>query len=312
MEQGDLDFWNDRVGSHVLPFRHSSSKGGNFKGEIQAINFLETNVFSMTAGDHIAVRNDEIVRQDNDEYVVVTFQISGSIKMTQGGSQVLLYPGQAGLYLSSKPVVLECAGDYQSRSVRIPLSRFSASAKRWDNVGALGFDGTQGLAPHVLGFLSDLPTTGEALSVSARTAVGNHLVGLIEAMLIDAKVPAELPAATPTFDLLEDCLSYIEANLSDPDLNPQSIADASHVSVRSLHNAFKQSGMTCASYIRQRRFERVRADLALDEFITVPIERILQRWGVHNPSNFGQYFKRIEGCTPTGFRRKAHGDLSAS
>ncbi|MHA2788212.1 AraC-like ligand-binding domain-containing protein [Corynebacterium sp. S7] len=309
MRQGNLDFWNDRVGSHVLPFRHSSSKGADFKGEIQAINFLETNVFSMTAGDHIAERNDEIVRQDDDEYVVVTFQISGSIKMTQGGSQVLLYPGQAGLYLSNKPVILECHGDYQSRSVRIPLSRFSTSLRLWDNIGALGFDGTQGLAPHVLGFLNDLPATGDALSVSARTAVGNHLVGLVEAMLIDAKVPEELPAQPPAFDLLEHCLTYIEANLSDPELNPNMIAGASHVSVRSLHNAFKQSGMTCASYIRQRRFERVRAELALEEFVSVPIEKILQRWGVHNPSNFGQYFKRIEGCTPTEFRRRALGGV---
>lgn len=307
----NLDAWGERVGNDVLPFRFAAQDGNAFQGHFDAANFLSASVFSMVAGDHAAERTAEHIRNDDDEYVIVTFQVGGMLKLTQHGKQVQLAPGQIGLYLSSKPVQLECYGNYQSRSVRIPIDRFNTRPKRWTDLGALAFDGSQGLAPPVLSFLTGLFPVEPTLTSSARAAVASHLVGLVEAMLADLYLPAEDSLQSPTVDLVEQCLAFIEANLSDPELNPQMVADSAHISSRYLHQIFKQSGMTCASYIRLRRVERVRADLALEEFAMMPIEKLLQRWGVQNPSHFGQVFKRIEGCTPTEFRRKAIGSRDA-
>ncbi|MGP6174106.1 AraC-like ligand-binding domain-containing protein [Corynebacterium sp. A21] len=307
----NLDAWGERVGNDVMPFRFTVQDDSAFRGDFEAAKFLSASVFSMTTRDHTAERTVEHVRNENDEYVIVTFQVSGMLKLTQQGKQVQLTPGQIGLYLSNKPAQLECYGNYQSRSVRIPVDRLNTRSKRWEELGALTFDGTQGLAPPILNFLTGLFPAEPTLTPSARAAVANHLVGLIEAMLADLYPSEEGSLQSPAAELLEQSLAFIEANLSDPQLNPQMVADSAHISVRYLHQTFKQSGMTCASYIRLRRIERVRADLALEEFAMVPIEKLLQRWGVQNPSHFGQVFKRIEGCTPTEFRRKAFGSRDA-
>ncbi|WP_164546423.1 helix-turn-helix domain-containing protein [Corynebacterium hylobatis] len=301
----NLETWSERVGTDLMPFRFAVQDNHAFQGDFEAANFLSASVFSMTTGDHIAERTDEHIRKDDDEYVIVTFQIDGMLKLTQHGKQVQLTPGQIGLYLSSKPAQLECYGNYQSRSVRIPVDRLHTRPQRWDELGALSFDGGQGLAPPVLSFLTGLFPAAPTLTSSTRAAVANHLVGLIEAMLADLYIPEGDAPQSQAVDLLEQCLVFIETNLSDPELNPQMVADAAHISVRYLHQTFKHAGMTCASHIRSRRLERVRADLALEEFAVVPVEKILQRWGVQNPSHFGQVFKRIEGCTPAEFRRKA-------
>lgn len=290
-----------------MPFRFEAPDNSTFRGEFEAASFLSASVFSMAAGDHIAERTAEHVSKEDNEYVIVTFQVDGMLKLTQHGKQVQLMPGQIGLYLSSKPAQLECYGNYQSRSVRIPVDRFSTRSKRWEQLGALAFDGNQGLAPPVLNFLTGLSTTEPTFTPSARAAVANHLVGLVEAMLADLYLTDEKPIQPASAELLEQCLTFIEMNLTDPNLNPQMVADSAHISARYLHQIFKQSGMTCASHIRLRRVERVRADLALEEFAMVPVEKLLQRWGVQNPSHFGQVFKRIEGCTPTEFRRKMLG-----
>lgn len=238
-------------------------------------------------------------------------QVDGMLKLTQHGKQVHLTPGQIGLYLSSKPAQLECYGNYQSRSLRVPVDRLNTRAQRWDEFGALSFDGNQGLAPPVLSFLTGLFPVAPTLTSSAQAAVANHLVGLVEAMLADLHLHEGDSPQSPAADLLEQCLAFIETRLSDPELNPQMVAGSAHISIRYLHQIFKKTAMNCANYIRLRRMERVKADLTLEEFAMVPVEKLLQRWGVQNPSHFGQVFKRIEGYTPTEFRRKALGSCDA-
>lgn len=293
------------MGNELMPFRHAAQDNHAFQGDFEAANFLSASVFSMATGGHIAERTAEHIRTEDKDHVIVTFQVQGMLKITQHGKQVQLTPGQVGLYLSGKPAQLECYGDYQSHSVRIPIDRLTTRPQRWDELGALAFDGSQGLAPPVRSFLTGLLPVAPTLTSSTRAAVANNLVGLVEAMLADLYLPEEDPQQPHAAELLEQCLVFIDAHLSDPELNPQIVADAAHISVRYLHQIFKRSGITCASYIRSRRLERVKADLALGEFATVSVEKILQRWGVQNPSHFGQVFKRIEGCTPVEFRRKA-------
>lgn len=307
----NLDAWSERVGNDLMPFRFAAQDNHAFRGHFEAANFLSTSVFSMVTGDHVAERTAEHISNEDDEYVIVTFQVGGMLKLTQHEKQVQLTPGQIGLYLSSKPAQLECYGNYQSRSVRIPVDRLNTRTKRWEELGALSLDGSQGLAPPVLSFLTGLFPAAPTLTPSSRAAVANHLVGLVEAMLADLHLSEDDSLQPPAADLLEQCLVFIETNLSDPELNPQMVADSAHISVRYLHQTFKRSGITCASYIRSRRIDKVRADLALEKFAIVPVEKILQRWGVQNPSHFGQVFKRIEGCTPAEFRRKALGAHNA-
>lgn len=301
----NLETWGQRVGNDLMEFRFSAQDNHAFQGDFEAANFLGASVFSMATGDHVAERTADHIKNEDEEYVIVTFQVDGTLKLTQHGRQVQLSPGQIGLYLSSKPAQLECSGNYQSRSIRIPVSRLNTRTQRWDEMGALSLDGTQSLAPPILSFLTGLFPAAPTLTSSTRAAVANHLVGLVEAMLADLYSPGEESLQSPPVDLLEQCLEFIEANLSDPELNPQMVAASAHISVRYLHQVFRKSGKTCASYIRLRRLERVRADLALEEFAMMSVEKILQRWGVQNPSHFGQVFKRTEGCTPAEFRRKA-------
>ena len=298
-----LDAWSERVGTDLMPFRFEAWDNSEFWGDFQMAGLLGASIFSMVAGDHRAERTTEHVRQDDDEFVIVTFQVDGMLKLAQHGEQVQLTPGHMGMYLSSKPAQLECYGNYESRSIRIPVDRLSIRRRRWEGLGALAFDGGQGLAPLVLSCLTGLFPVASTLTPSARAAASHHLVGLVEAMLAELS-PAETPSHPPSAELLEQCLAFIEDHLPDAQLNPQMVADSVHISVRHLHQTFRQAGMTCASHIRARRIDRVRADLTLEEFSTVPVEKIFQRWGVQNPSHFGQVFKQIEGCSPAEFRRR--------
>lgn len=302
-----LDVWGENVGSNVLSFQFATQGAQEFRGDFESANFLSASVFAMTAGDHAAERTLEHIRHDPDEYLIVTFQIAGMLTLTQDDRRITMSPGQFGLYLSSRPVLLECYGNYESRSVRIPLDRFTAGFIEAEDFGAMVFDASSGMAPPVLGFLTGLFATDSSLAASTRAHVANHLVSMVEAMLADAHLPDREITRSASEKLLEECMTYIEEHLSDSQLTPQAVAAAAHISARYLQQIFRQSGTTCTNYIRFRRMDRVRSDLANPECALDPIEKLLQRWGVQNPSHFGQVFRRIEGCTPTEFRKRALG-----
>lgn len=301
-----LGEWGEQVDSNILSFRFATHDEEKFKGDFQNTAFLNASVFSMTAADHVAERTTEHLANEDDEYLILTFQVGGMLNLVQDGHRVQLSPGQFSFYRSNKPVLLECYGNYESRSIRIPMDRFSPGSIRPEILGHMAFDGDTGLAPPVYGFLSGLLNTEPSLSTSARTAVANQLVSLVEMMLAELHLPDREVESAVTTALLEQCLEFIEQNLSDATLTPTRVADSAHISTRYLQQIFRQAGLTCAGYIRLRRLERIRTDLGNKDFSLVPIEKILQRWGVQNPSHFGQVFKRMEGCTPTEFRRRAH------
>ena len=56
--------------------------------------------------------------------------------------------------------------------------------------------------------------------------------------------------------------SYIDANLQDSGARPRVVAGAHYMSLRSLHGIFADSGHTVAEWIRTRRLEHCRRDLA--------------------------------------------------
>jgi AraC-like DNA-binding protein len=72
---------------------------------------------------------------------------------------------------------------------------------------------------------------------------------------------AEVPPP-PRHVLLLRVQAFIEERLGDPALSPGMIAAANHISLRYLHKLFEPQSRTVAGFIRERRLERCRRDLA--------------------------------------------------
>jgi len=104
--------------------------------------------------------------------------------------------------------------------------------------------------------------------------------------------------------LLGRISSYIDDHLADPELGPAAIAAAHYISPRRLHQLFEETGYTVASWIRARRIDNCRRDLADARLSHLPVATIGARWGFRGASHFGQVFKRETGLAPAEFRRQ--------
>lgn len=104
--------------------------------------------------------------------------------------------------------------------------------------------------------------------------------------------------------LLRRVKAFIDARLADPELTPEQVAVANHVSTRQLYRLFETEGTTVARWIRDRRLERCRRDLIADG-VGVGVGVVGARWGMPDSSYFSRVFRQTYGCPPREYRRAA-------
>ena len=93
------------------------------------------------------------------------------------------------------------------------------------------------------------------------------------------------------------------SSAGDCDLAPGPVAAAHYISVRYLYRLFEAQGTTVAAWIRHRRLERCRADLADPALGSTPVSAVAARWGLPDSAHFNRLFKRAYGLPPAEYRR---------
>lgn len=97
--------------------------------------------------------------------------------------------------------------------------------------------------------------------------------------------------------------AFIEQHLGEQGLTPGAIAVAHHISVRCLHRLFEPQNTTVAAWIRHRRLERCRKELADPALGALPVSAVAARWGLTESAHFSRLFRATYGMAPTDYRR---------
>lgn len=118
---------------------------------------------------------------------------------------------------------------------------------------------------------------------------------------------AQLVGAAPPAGrrVVREAMDHIEAHLRDR-LTVADIARGVHMSVRAVQKGFRDElGTTPMLYLRDRRLERVRAELA-DALPSdgVTVTEVAQRWGFHHLGGFAVLYRRRWGESPSETLRR--------
>ncbi|MFD0692271.1 helix-turn-helix domain-containing protein [Actinomadura fibrosa] len=106
--------------------------------------------------------------------------------------------------------------------------------------------------------------------------------------------------------LLPRMRAFALDRLGDPELSPEMIAAAHHISLRQVHRLFHAHGLTVAGWIRERRLERCRRDLGDPALDGRPIQMIASRWGFTDKSHFSKVFRAAFEVSPHAYRQEQH------
>ena len=106
-------------------------------------------------------------------------------------------------------------------------------------------------------------------------------------------------------DRVERIRSYVAANIHDPELSVESVAQHFALSSRYVHMLFARENATLSAFIRSERLERCRADLASETTRSRPISDVVFAWGFNDLSHFCRTFRKTYGVSARDYRKQA-------
>jgi len=98
--------------------------------------------------------------------------------------------------------------------------------------------------------------------------------------------------------------AFVRNNLRNPALDPDLIARNCGISIRYLHELFRDTNQTLGAWIRDQRLDACRAAL-IDRSITQSVGEIAYHWGFGDQAQFSRAFKAHYGLSPKEFRDEA-------
>lgn len=257
-----------------------------------------------TSTPHSVHRTPGLIRRGGGELYRMVLALSGGPVVEQDGRSTRLRPGEFTLYDFARPYQLGYTAGVDLAVFSLPREALPLpyeSVARLTAEPIATDDGTAALAAPLLRRVTlDLDTYSPASAARLSTVVMDLLATVIaeRAERADA-LPEE--SRTRTLSLRVD--AFIEANLSDPGLGPRTVAAACHISPRQLHRLFEARGSTVAAWIRHRRLERCRRDLADPALRELPVGGVAARWGLPDPAHFSRVFRQAYGMPPVEYRR---------
>ena len=146
-----------------------------------------------------------------------------------------------------------------------------------------------------------------SVDLDAGSKAGAHLSDAVIDLIAACFSPGDEHAgqtASRRGQLIANIRAHVEANLSDPGLDVASIAAAHHISTSYLQKLFASESISVAAFIRERRLERCRRDLADPANAQRSAASIAAHWGFHDASHFSRLFRNTYGMTPGDCRAR--------
>ncbi|WP_260868080.1 helix-turn-helix domain-containing protein [Streptomyces sp. SAJ15] len=210
-------------------------------------------------------------------------------------------------------VVLDSSRPYHAQRHNLPdgLSQFTVQCPRQmlplpektvQSLLAVPISGRGGMGGVFTRWLADLNARAGELAPADIPTLASVTLDLLASTLahhLDAE--KELTPETRRNALRTQINAFVEQHLPNPDMTPQTIADAHHISLRHLQQLLAEHDISPAAWIR-RRLERCRLDLANPRLNARPIQAIAARWGFTDPTHFSRLFRSTYGIPPRDYR----------
>ena len=293
------------------PLAVSTNDVAAFHGRLRSASLGTVQLFDVAATSGMVRRTQELIRRGAPDYLKVSLQVDGHSVMSQDGREAALAPGDFVLQDTTRPYQLVNDDAFRMIVAMFPRKLLRLPPARLADLTARRVSGRQGLGALVSPFLVELSRRLDAGDLSGDIHLSDAILDMFAASFAEQLACENLVAPEPRRrGLLLRIHAFIEDRLDDPWLDPATVAAAHHISVRYLQKLFEDDGETVTGWIRARRMEHCRKDLAAAEFAEVPVCSIAARWGLVDAAHFSRLFKATYGLPPGEYRVRALAEVS--
>ncbi|MEU9337119.1 helix-turn-helix domain-containing protein [Streptomyces sp. NPDC048290] len=301
-----FELFTDFTDRSHMPNRLRSDRQDDFRARMRILDLGDLQVTTMTFPHLDVTRTAKVIRRFDPEAYQVNYFLRLEGALSLAGTDAAPCEGDLVITDTSRPYHknIRTVGDGWSYvTVQIPRRLMPLPERTVRRLLAVPISGRSGMGSLLARWLTDLNTNARDFTradVPTLTTVTLELLASVVARYGEAE--KELSPQARRRALRAQIGVFVEQHLMDPALTPQTVADAHHISLRRLQHLLAEDGTSPAAWIRQRRLERCRLDLADPRLDARPVCVIAERWGFTNPAHFSRLFRAAYGVSPRDYR----------
>ncbi len=272
---------------------------------LQRIPLSKLIIYRIESDPFIVRRFDEHIADDSIFDFFIHSHLEGSAEIVQGEAEFTLEPGALAIVAGGTPYSIDYTQKGSRLILRVPHQVFHERVlgRQICEFGARVYTGS-GLPRIVINLLESLSAEAEKLNETEQYTVAESLLELISFLCRSQNgLMGEHQGSIQAARMCK-ILSFLEENYSDHELTPAKVASANAVSIRHLHNLFRQSDMTVCKWIWDRRLKSAREDLIDPSMNNKTISDIAYGKGFNDSAHFSRAFRGKFGISPSALRNK--------
>jgi len=303
-----FDAWTEAVAKNFVPLaaaRKDRDGAPGFAGRLVSQPLGRAEI-STVRGSAVAVhRSAAMIARSDPGHIKLGLQLRGYSVISQDSRDAALAPGDFALYDTTRPYTLDFDDSFVMFVVMFPLEVLRIDRRTLATVTASRFSGRRGLGAVTSSFLGALSRQLDGDSVAGGLPLSDAVFDLLTATLAERIGEDPDGEASRRRALLLRVEAHIAERLGDPGLTVRGVAEEHHVSLRYLQKLFEGQGETVSGWIRRRRLEQARRDLANPALRGRSVAAVGVSCGFVDAAGFSRAFRAEFGTTPSDFRAGA-------
>ncbi|MEM8982163.1 MAG: helix-turn-helix domain-containing protein [Pseudomonadota bacterium] len=290
--------WENMLEQSHLPWRLTNRPADGFDATIAMRQFDGYRLIRCACGAARGRRSiNEIARTEGRALSLLHLR-HGKEALTIADNEITLQAGDLVLWDSERPMTFDVPGHLEKLTLMFPYAALtSIFPNATDYVGRV-IPSRRGLSTLLTSYLNSIEKEMWTMSAEDLTAAMKPTMDLLATVLT---MESRLPRQSLKTMTLHRIQQYIIDHLSDPDLTPTNIAARNGITPRYLHLLFEEEGVSVSQWIRERRLERCKDDIARSLATGRSITAIAYDWGFNHPSHFSRAFKQRYRMAPRSY-----------
>ncbi|WP_432142524.1 helix-turn-helix domain-containing protein [Streptomyces sp. bgisy084] len=301
-----FECFSELMGRTHAPLQLLSDHREDFRASQRLLTLGDVSVWPTTFQPVCFRRTPKLIRQSDPEGVHISLPLRGTLRVTSREHEAAYDPSHLCVLDTSQPVDVR-GGDlsrpHTGVGVEVPKALLSVPPNEISKLTTLQLSAKEGYGALIAKLLTQLAADSSSYKPTDGPRLGLIMTDLLSALFSQAlDADNSLTPETRRRSLVLRIQAFIQQHLHDPQLTPTAIATAHHISTTYRHRLFQQEDTTVAAWIRRKRLEYARRDLADPAQHTTPIHPIATRWGFPRAADFTRAFRTTYGTPPKDYR----------
>ncbi|WTG26874.1 helix-turn-helix domain-containing protein [Streptomyces decoyicus] len=302
-----FDYWTELLGRTHAPMELRSDYADDFRASQCVLDLGAVTAWRAVFQPVVFRRTPKLIRQSDPETYHLCLVVHGTGSSVWRHRETQYKPHDLLINSSTLPNDVHSTGELVTTvALEIPKALMPLPSDTARRIVGVPVSTREGVGALLARFLTQLTEDTTAYQPSDGPRLGTVLTDLAAALFAHLLEAGDcLPPETHRRTLILRIQAFIREHLHHPHLTPATIAAAHHISTSYLHRLFRDEDATVAEWVRRRRLEAARRDLADPALHAVPIHAIATRWGFPRATDFSRAYRAAYGTTPKDHRHQA-------